>query len=131
MLTHFVAAAWGAIRGQRIKDRLHDSLGPLYGPVHSFVWEVVPFFSPSGLNWVFVLSTIAIATALYYRRRAPGTPATLRAWWQFLAPRQVFLHPSALADYKFYLANAAVLTQLKLGVFVGTIVGLLITINLC
>ena len=103
---------------------LKDVLGPLYGPLHGLAWEAFPFFSLDNRNTVFVVSTILLATWLYFRRRS-GNPASLRAWWRFIAPRDVFLHPSAIADYKVYFVNALLLSPFMLGAFIGVLVALL------
>jgi len=109
----------------KVKDFLRGTLGPAYGPALTLGGILVPFFNPHNLNWIFVLSAILIASVLYTRSEAGRQQLSLRGLFRFLAPREVFLHPSAILDYKFYVVNSLLLSQLRLGAFVGGVAGLL------
>jgi sterol desaturase/sphingolipid hydroxylase (fatty acid hydroxylase superfamily) len=69
--------------------------------------------------WLYLLTSAVIAVGVYrrhYRGRA-GVPGSVLA---FLFPRAVYLHPSAILDYKLMVANrilgpAAVLSSVLLG----------------
>lgn len=58
---------------------------------------------------LYLTSALAIAAAAYLSRSRRPTAAGLLA---FLLPRRIFLHPSAIADYKLWLLNNLALVLL-------------------
>lgn len=61
----------------------------------------------SRTSWLFVLTSAVIATAIYIvgrRRRQVDAPSLIR----FLLPRNVYLHRSAIVDYKYLLFDQTV-----------------------
>lgn len=106
------------------KQLVRETLGSsLYSVVVELWSAVFPFILPGNLHWIFVVSTVAIAGVLYLRRRAPGERASLGGFGRFLVPRAVFLHASAVLDYKFYVVNVLILN--RLGLWVAMLVGML------
>ena len=56
--------------------------------------------------WVYLLSALAIAGAVFlYRRRAPDR-ASIAGFIAYVAPRQIYGHRSARIDYWFFYVNA-------------------------
>ena len=62
------------------------------------------------LNWVYLLSGLAIAVVIliFRRRRLARTPRRARSFLADLAPRRVLLHPSSRQDAGIVFLNAAV-----------------------
>jgi sterol desaturase/sphingolipid hydroxylase (fatty acid hydroxylase superfamily) len=55
--------------------------------------------------WPYLASALAIALAGFWLARGGGT-ATLGAFFRFAFARRIWAHPSAQADYAYYLVNA-------------------------
>lgn len=55
---------------------------------------------------------LAFVSYVYFRRRLPAMagdrPDIKRNFWEFLLPKEVYLHPSAKQDYLFFLANGLI-----------------------
>src|SRR5690606_16878869 len=76
--------------------------------------------------WLFILSAILVAFWLYQRRFSPpGEQWSLRSFGRYLAPKSVFLHPSAITDYKYYFVNSVFLKFVRVGAWVGALAGML------
>jgi sterol desaturase/sphingolipid hydroxylase (fatty acid hydroxylase superfamily) len=68
------------------------------------VWPIASVFTrpEEKQYWAYLVANAAIAAAVYLvrvRRRK------LAGLWRFCLPRRIFLHPSALSDYKVMLVN--------------------------
>ena len=108
----------------QLKELARDWLGPFYEPLVYLAYALFPFFGPHILNGVFLLSAIALALWLYLR--SEGThPKSASSFLRYLLPRNLFLHKSALVDYKFYLVNSVLLSYINLSARVAGLVGLL------
>jgi len=87
-------------------------------------WLLIhPVITQPTLKWMFILSTLVIAYAFFLTTRPQSRG--LRAFARFAFPREVYAHPSAMVDYKFYVANQFVLTYLRLGQWVVGLVAIL------
>jgi sterol desaturase/sphingolipid hydroxylase (fatty acid hydroxylase superfamily) len=64
------------------------------------------------LYWPYLLGSLALAAVAFLLQRRRGE----RSAWRYLFPRRVWLHPSALADYRMVVVNAFIKVIL-LGVF--------------
>jgi sterol desaturase/sphingolipid hydroxylase (fatty acid hydroxylase superfamily) len=76
-------------------------IGGLLWPLADIAWN--PW---AKLYWLYLLGAAVMAAAVYVWR-APDR--SLRGMVKFLFPRRVFLHPSAIADYKMLFLNAALI----------------------
>ncbi|WP_341891217.1 sterol desaturase family protein [Variovorax sp. YR752] len=76
------------------------------------------------LRLELLVTTVLVALVFYVvmRRRGDAAPGFLK----FLVPGEVFLHPSAKLDYRFFLVNQIVMGHLQLGRWVGALVALLL-----
>ncbi len=116
-----------------MKAWLENLLGPGIVEVLStlYWWVVVPILGEPRFGVYFVASTVAVALVFYWavgRRGAgagAGAGAGIKGALAYVFPRQVFLHPSALLDYKFFIANQLLMAHLRFGAVVVAAVGLL------
>lgn len=107
-----------------VKAWIKELIGPEYygllGDAYSIV--VAPVFSEPRLQLLLLLTTLAAAvTYALLSVRVRG----IRGMLAYLFPRSVFLHPSAVLDYKFYVINQWVMGHLRLGRWIVGLVGLL------
>jgi sterol desaturase/sphingolipid hydroxylase (fatty acid hydroxylase superfamily) len=77
-------------------------------------WSLLNLALPStsnALNWIYLASALAIG-ALVYAGHAwrTGAGGGLRDTLRFLVPGSIYLHRSAIVDYKFYFANGLILS---------------------
>lgn len=108
-----------------LKPWLNDLLGPVLYKALSFVyWMVVaPVLTAPRFTVLLLGTTLAVAVfAFFVMTSARGG---LRGLVAFVLPRGVFLHPSAILDYKFFLVNQLLLAHFRLGTAVIGLVGLL------
>jgi sterol desaturase/sphingolipid hydroxylase (fatty acid hydroxylase superfamily) len=110
---------------QEAKGIVREWLGPLYEPFVHFVYALFPFFGPHMMNAVFLFSAVVLALWFYIYAGERHEQHSARGFFRFLLPAEVFLHKSALVDYRFYLVNAVFLSYLKLSAKVAGLVGLL------
>jgi sterol desaturase/sphingolipid hydroxylase (fatty acid hydroxylase superfamily) len=108
-----------------VREQLSSILGPAVTEWLSLVfWKgIAPIFAQPTLHLLFIASTLAVIAVYFFavvKRAEPG-----QSFWRYAFPKAVFAHPSAIADYKFYVANQFVLTYLRLGQFVVGLVSLL------
>ncbi len=109
---------------EQAKTLAKDLLGPFYEYVYHVAFALFPFASPTHLHGLFILSTVLLALWFYIVRFGRDQRPTLSGFFGFLVPRRVFLHPSAVVDYKFYVINTVVLAKLKLLSFAAALGGL-------
>ena len=65
---------------------------------------LVPFISSSEIHWLYILSALLLALIIYKLGLSqPDKQMNLR---QYLFPKEVYLHPSAIAEYKYYFLSA-------------------------
>ncbi len=74
---------------------------------------VLPFLPSAQIFWLYLLAAIGIAYALY-RKASTGSQGrkddagSNRRFMDFCLPKSVYLHRSAIVDYKFYAINVIV-----------------------
>jgi sterol desaturase/sphingolipid hydroxylase (fatty acid hydroxylase superfamily) len=75
-------------------------------------WLWVPFLNVADplrrVFWLYLLSALAIAAAVFLYQRRPRSRGMLRDLIAFLVPPQLFGHRSARLDYWFFYLNTAV-----------------------
>lgn len=82
-----------------IKDHL---LWPIYGTVSQI-------FNPgSNLFLPYLLAAAAVAFMVYRWQESRSQPPSAGGFWSYLLPRSIYLHRSALLDYKFVFVRAIV-----------------------
>jgi len=88
--------------------------------------DLLPFYADSFLNWIFLGSACFLALGFYVF----GLPTTAQrspsGFFRFLLPKGIYLHPSAVLDYKFYLVNGLLLRFLRIGQLAAAIVAPLV-----
>src|SRR5262245_26153067 len=101
-----------------LKDLLQTALGPAYDHVVPVFSVLVPFVYPGQfLYWIFIVSAIAIAFLMYVAQNWKRSGVTAKGFLTFLAPREVYRHPSAWLDCKFYLVSSIISLYLKFSTF--------------
>lgn len=83
------------------------------GLVDAFVRSIVsPLLFPADpthrVYWLYLLSAASIAAALYLCRHRKQGLGALTACMAHLAPRAIYLHRSAVLDYRFFYVNTIV-----------------------
>jgi sterol desaturase/sphingolipid hydroxylase (fatty acid hydroxylase superfamily) len=64
--------------------------------------------APEGeLYWLYFLSAAGLVFGIYWLRRRRNDEATLRGFLAFCCPKQVYAHPSARLDFKYFAVNTA------------------------
>jgi sterol desaturase/sphingolipid hydroxylase (fatty acid hydroxylase superfamily) len=75
------------------------------------------------LRFLLIATTLVVALVFYLvTTRSPRSAGGFR---RFLLPKEVWLHPSAMLDYKFFVVNQLVMGHLKLGRWVAGAVALI------
>lgn len=63
-------------------------------------------FAPeSQFYWLFLLSAAGIAFILYWLRRYGTGDVTFKGFLAFCFPREIYAHPSARLDFKYFVVN--------------------------
>lgn len=97
-----------------VKLLLAEIAGPAYPWLKdSIIWPVystmAQFINPAANLFLPYLITAAVLAFIVYRwQEVRAEPRSLRGFWRYLAPSGVFLHRSALLDYKFVFIRAIV-----------------------
>ncbi|MGB4102057.1 MAG: sterol desaturase family protein [Alphaproteobacteria bacterium] len=69
-------------------------------------WPIMSLFVPSSqINIFFLPSSLAVMMAVYLWRHRRVSKIRLRLFLRYLFPRKILLHPSAVLDYKYFVAN--------------------------
>lgn len=69
-------------------------------------WPIMSLIVPSSqVNVFFLPSSLAVVMCVYLWRRRRASKIRLRLLLRYLFPRKILLHPSALLDYKYFIAN--------------------------
>ena len=89
----------------RVLSRIFD---PLFIPVRS--WE--------RLYWVYLIGAAILAIPVYFKLRKSSH--SIKDFFSFLAPKEVFLHPSAKVDYIFLFMNRFVMLVIILPFIMGS-----------
>jgi sterol desaturase/sphingolipid hydroxylase (fatty acid hydroxylase superfamily) len=112
-----------------VTDTLKNLLAGLVGPdaLHWIgqAWHlgIVPLLSEPRLRLALLASTLAVVLLFYLLGR--HGPRTWRGFLGFTFPREVWLHRSALLDYRFYVVNQLLMGHLRFGRWVVGLVALL------
>lgn len=89
-------------------------------------WKLIdPIFANPTLSWMWGLSTLLVVYLFFLYRASPSDRRSFKAFWRYTFPRSVWGHPSAIADYKFFVVNQFVLTYIRFGQWVVGLVGIL------
>lgn len=89
----------------QIYAALHDV--PILGDlmIHAYSFVLKPFSPESRIFWVYIVSSFAMAIipyVLYYRNR---TNSPYKSFLAYCFPKEVYLHPSAIVDYKIWIVG--------------------------
>jgi sterol desaturase/sphingolipid hydroxylase (fatty acid hydroxylase superfamily) len=68
--------------------------------------------------WLYLLTSLVIASAVFYIGRSRGW-VQAPSLWRFLFPREVFLHRSAIADYKYVAVDLTIKAIVYVPLFTG------------
>ena len=80
---------------------LSDILGEICG---SFAQVAAP---QSELYWLHLLSAAGLVFGIYWLRRCRNDGASIRGFLAFCFPRNIYAHPSARLDFRYFAANTA------------------------
>lgn len=75
-----------------------------------------PIFPAQRIYWLYLLSALTLAIAVYLLRGRARHKFSLGGLFRFCFPGDIYLHPSSLLDYRFFLLNT-ILKVLSLGLF--------------
>jgi sterol desaturase/sphingolipid hydroxylase (fatty acid hydroxylase superfamily) len=117
-LTAATAAAWTAYL-DKIQGEISAFAGRLGDP------STYPFAVPPThrLHWYYLFGFLAIAFALYLRRKPKGEAFTIKRFLRFWLPGSVYRHRSSLLDLKFYLFNGVFVEIAFVTVLIGSFFG--------
>ncbi len=109
---------------------LEDILGPVLTEWIGWAyWNVIaPVVQGPRFEWYWIAITLAFVVAFYLVMVRAGSG--VRGFFAFLLPREIYLHKSAILDYKYYAVNQLVLSHLPLGRLVTGAIGLLAVADL-
>lgn len=65
-----------------------------------------PLQSQARIYWFYLLVSAVLATGVYIQTRRHKSSFSVKGWLHYLFPRRIFLHTSAIVDYKIYLVLA-------------------------
>src|SRR5215510_9067530 len=96
------------------KETLKTLFGSFYKPIRDYV--IGPFYGVISGFWdptqnhfiLYLLTSVVIALLVYKVKYANGKSLSLRNFFRYLAPKEIYAHKSALIDYKFLIVNAYV-----------------------
>jgi sterol desaturase/sphingolipid hydroxylase (fatty acid hydroxylase superfamily) len=107
-----------------MKEVVKEWLGALLGPAFPWikeylltpVYSVVSFLWSPGANLFipYIFSAMLLSLVVYRWQEARSEPWSFRRFWQYLVPSKIYLHKSAVLDYKFIFVRALV-TQFLFG----------------
>jgi sterol desaturase/sphingolipid hydroxylase (fatty acid hydroxylase superfamily) len=110
---------------EQLKEWVKATLRP--GTYEQIVWiyyaTIGEVLSEPRLRGVLIASAVGVALVFYLFTVRQGR--SIAGFRRFLLPRNVFLHRSAVLDYKFFVVNQLVMGHLQLGRWVAAAVGLL------
>lgn len=66
---------------------------------------MTPFDPGNRLNVAYLLSALLLAGVSFQLYQARGTGFQIGSFLRFCFPREIYLHPSAIVDYKLFLVN--------------------------
>ncbi len=101
---------------------MNDVLARLQDGVVRACESLLPLYAATYLNWRFLLSASLLALGVYALAPPRQSPRSLAGFLRYLAPRAIFLHPSALLDYRFYVVNGLLLRFVQIGELAAALV---------
>lgn len=93
-------------------------MSDLFSQLQDLLWvPLIVLFAPGSGQSIFWLAAMALTLAgiALWRRRG----VSLKVWRRFILPARVYLHPSALLDYRFFLVG----TMVRAALFGGFVMG--------
>ncbi|GAC1545947.1 MAG: sterol desaturase family protein [Myxococcales bacterium] len=78
-------------------------LGAAYEPVRDLFWSVFAFTERTTIVWI--ASYVLIALFVYVRNERDKNEPLLRGFVRYLFPRELYAHPSAKADYLYFVVD--------------------------
>jgi len=117
-LTATTAAAWTTYL-DTIQGEISAFAGRLGDP-STYPFAVAPTHR---LYWYYLFGFLAIAFALYLRRKPKGEAFTIKRFLRFWLPGSVYRHRSTLLDLKFYLFNGVFVEIAFVTVLIGSFFG--------
>ena len=85
---------------------------------------LAPFLYPGmpeqRIYWLYLLTSLLIATAVFYAARRKGHVSAATRLRKYLFPREVFGHRSARIDYRFFIVNTIGLAFFIAPILLGT-----------
>jgi sterol desaturase/sphingolipid hydroxylase (fatty acid hydroxylase superfamily) len=109
-----------------LKEIAKAFLGPWYYPLRDYlfgpIWEIISGTWGDPLNyffWVYVMSSLLIALLIFLSQRGMRGRISLKEFFRFCAPKEIYTHKSAIVDYKYYVVNAVVYRVLFTGGVIG------------
>ncbi len=104
---------------EAVKSFAQDYLGEYYVLFREIFNVVFPFISPfTRFYWLYIVTFLVVAFVLYARQEKGQI--NLMRMFQFVFPRSVYLHPSAILTTKFYFVNGILVTVLLFSLSVLT-----------
>lgn len=89
-------------------------VGRLYAIVNFF------FYPGSRVYWLFLIISLLFAVVSYQRYINVNGAFSLRDFLRFVAPKRIYLHPSAIVDYKLFIVNRFIRPVTALTAFIST-----------
>ncbi|MBX2861710.1 MAG: creatininase family protein [Vampirovibrio sp.] len=84
------------------------------------IWTpiLLPFSASQRIYWFYLASALVMAAGIFlWQQRAAGRSVSVKGMAAYLFPRQVLFHPSAVADYQYFLMNILLKTLVIVPVF--------------
>lgn len=95
-----------------------DLAGWVVGRIEALI--NLPFHVNSRIYWLYLLTACLLAVWSYRHYYNPHKPFRFVEFLRFLCPRRIYLHPSAILDYKIVFANRFIRPGALLTGFVST-----------
>lgn len=89
--------------------RMNAFLQPIIDHImFAVAWPAISLVIPtSQVNFYYLASSFVVISCLYLWKHRRYHKIKLRRMLRYLFPRKIFLHPSAILDYKYFAANRA------------------------
>jgi sterol desaturase/sphingolipid hydroxylase (fatty acid hydroxylase superfamily) len=100
------ASVVAAANGLPLREAARAALGPCYGPLRDLFWSAFAFTERTTAVWIAAYVLLAFAVYAKSERKA-GEPL-LAGFRRYLLPRAIYAHPSAKADYLYFVVDKLV-----------------------
>lgn len=87
---------------------------------------IAPVLAQPTLHWLFISTAILVAWLYFITREAVPGRRSLVTFFRYLFPREIYSHPSAIVDYKFYVVMQIVMANLRVGQWVAGLASVLL-----